>query len=406
MAFKPYMTSEDLIASIKRKISFPVSSSTFTEQEILQMASEEMAISSVPSILEFHEEYFVHPITVALEANKTRYEIPDRAIGMKLRDIKLVDSAGNLGDLVKVSSSDKAHWQDSSSNNASMCYYLEGNDIVFTSSMSDPTGSIIFYIYLRPNQLVLNERACIATNFVKTLTLASVVAGNTVVIDGTTLTAVSGSPAAAQFQIGASDTATAANLATAINTASLGTATSTSTVVSVRYSDLSTTFTASATITVQTTQGIEFDQVPSTWLDPDTNVTSALFVDGSEIDFLQTKPGHRTRGFDITIPTGGISGTIINFTDDDVPSTFLVGDYICMSHECIIPQIPPDLHNVLAERTGARMLASIGDQAGLQNSMLKLQEIDQRQNVLLDNRSESNPTKLIGRKSLLRSRRF
>lgn len=50
-----------------------------------------------------------------------------------------------------------------------------------------------------------------------TATFASVVATNTIVIGGVTLTAVNSAPTAVQFLVGATDTITAANLAKAIN---------------------------------------------------------------------------------------------------------------------------------------------------------------------------------------------
>jgi len=77
---KPWLTSDDLIAAVKRKIALPISQITFTESDILDFANEEMAISQVPSVMSFHEEYFVTEITADLEANKSRYPIPDRAI--------------------------------------------------------------------------------------------------------------------------------------------------------------------------------------------------------------------------------------------------------------------------------------------------------------------------------------
>lgn len=87
MAFTPWMTSDDLIESIKRKISFPVYQTTFSDQDILDFATEELMISQVPSVMQFHEEFFVTTRDVTLKPNKTKYPIPDRAIGMKLRDL-------------------------------------------------------------------------------------------------------------------------------------------------------------------------------------------------------------------------------------------------------------------------------------------------------------------------------
>lgn len=405
---KPWMTSDDLVASVKRKISLPTSQSTFTEQDILSFANEEMQISQVPSVMTYHEEYFVYAVRVPLESNVTRYGIPDRAIGMKMRNVMFEDVSGNLNEMTRISPDDKAYWQSSTGTfNSIFRFYIEGNDIVLSPDNTGDTGNLVFYIYLRPNQLVLNTRAATCQFFVKTITCSNIVADDTITIGSTTLTAVSGSPGALQFQLGASDILTATNLTTAINNNSLGIATNGSpatNIVTFKYRSLSTEITTSnsSTIVIQTTQGIEFDNLATTWTDPDTDETSDLFVDGAEIDFLQLKPGHKTYSYDVMLDGDAISGNIVNFDADVVPTKFSVGDYICLANECIIPQIPPDLHNGLAERTGARLLASIGDQAGLQASMVKIQEIDANQGTLLDNRSEGTPQKVSGRKGLLR----
>lgn len=402
MAFKPWLTSRGLIESIKRKGLIPISQNTFSEVDLLRFANEEMMISAVPSIMEYHEEYFVYRVEMDLVSDLSRYPIPDRAIGMKLRDLMFKDEQDNLRELTRISPEDKAYWQSrAGSFNAVYRFYIEGNDVVFTPDSDFETGSVVFGIYLRPNQLVLDERACICQNFVKIITATSVLSGDTITIDGTTLTA------GTDFTIGASDTITATNISSAINTADLATASSATNIITLRYDDVSLSISSSndTTLAVQSTQGIEFDQVPPTYLNPETNITEDLFADGEQVDFLQTKPGHRTYSYDITIPTGGIVGSIINFESDDIPTTFIIGDYICLANECIIPQIPPDLHNGLAERTCARIMASLGDQAGLQTSMAKIQEIEQKQGPMLMNRAEGAPLKVTGRNSLLRNGR-
>ena len=56
MSKKPYYTSNALIEAVKRNISFPISQVTFSEEDILTFADEEMFLEQVPSILQFHEE--------------------------------------------------------------------------------------------------------------------------------------------------------------------------------------------------------------------------------------------------------------------------------------------------------------------------------------------------------------
>jgi molybdopterin-biosynthesis enzyme MoeA-like protein len=85
----------------------------------------------------------------------------------------------------------------------------------------------------------------------------------------------------------------------------------------------------------------------------------------------------------------------------DIPSALIVGDYICLANECIIPGIPSDLHEVLAERVSARIQRALGDTAGLQATMQKVGEMETNQAKLIDNRTEGTPQKVLGRHTML-----
>lgn len=405
---KSWMTSDDIIASVKRRISFPVSQNTFTNDDILAFANEELLTSQVPSILQYHEEYYVYRVDVPLTSNQSRYSIPDRAIGMKLRDIKWSDQEGNFFDMTRIADSDKGFFQRSTGANQDINkFYMEGNDVVLTPQVvSGPTGTLNFFIFIRPNQLVNTARAAYINNFNQTISLSSVVNGNTLYING--ISYIAGT----NFTVGVSDSATATNLAVYLNTQArsvltdLISATAVSTNVTLRFSDqlyiIDPTQSSSTFGIPLTTMGVEFVNLPSTYTDPVTNITENLFVDGVLVDFLQTKPGHKIETYDVMIPNTGIAGNIITFTASDIPESAIIGDYICLANECVIPYLPPDLHNILAERTANRILMAIGDQAGLQISNTKLQEMEKSSGELVDNRVEDAPKKILARHTVLR----
>jgi len=423
MATTPWYTSDKLIEAVKRKILFPISQNTFTEDDILAFANEEMFISQVPAVMQYHEEYFVYRVQVPLVTNISRYPIPDRSIGMKMRDLMWSDASGNYFEMTRISSDDKAFFQRNiGANQAIHKFYLENNDILLTPSVvGDPSGKLNFFIFLRPNQLVRDSRARLFTGFTQDITLASnPLAGDKLVLS---LNNQSNTPtiytfeAGVDFAIGGTAAATAANLQAAINAASIPNTTAivSSTTVVITYKDITASFTSD----------------PSTLVDPFSvesligfkiNTTyEGLFGVGDQVDFLQTKPGHRTYAYDIVVKAVGsrVEGsTDIHYfkvTKTDLYTYYSngynfapaianiqIGDYACVANECIIPQIPPDLHNTLAERTAARILAAIGDTEGLQASNAKLQEIETRQGTILDDRVEGTPQKITARHSLLR----
>jgi len=514
MAITPWMTSDQIVDSVKRKISFPTSQDTFTNSDILAFANEEMFISQVPSVLEYHQDYFAYSIKIPLQTNTARYPIPSRATGMKLRDMFFVDQNGNIFEMTRIPSDDRAFFQvNTGVNQAAFSFYIEGNDVVLTPGVApSPSGSLLMVFYLRPNQLVKNDRAATITSFSQTVLINNslvnqgdtLVVGNlsdfpnlitttytavntlggtisSILLNGTATTTINTSaphlltngqlvtitgsdsvpsvdgtyPASVisstqftipigigvagttgsytspnQFLIGGNASMTAANLSTAVNNTNvfypplqtMG-ATSNLGVVTFTFPNIYTGFQSSNLIgIVPTTQTItiNFDVLPSSYFDPETNQTSPLFVNGALIDFMQQRPGHKIYLYDINIPKNGISGTSITLPQQsllvvsgntgtglqETLAALVPGDYICLANEAIIPQIPPDLHNALAERTSMRILAAIGDVQGVQVSNAKIQEIEQRQGNLLDNRIEGAPLKIAARHSLLRYGKF
>ena len=402
------MTSDDLIESVTRKIAAPLSQITFTEDDVLRFINEEFAISLVPSVLSMHEEYFVSTKLVPLVSQQGRYSIPDRAIGMKLRDLFWQDAYGNLFQMSQITEEDKAFFQRSvGANQAIHKYYVEGNDVVLAPNPNvNPTGSLVFVFFLRPNQLVRNSKAATISNFSQTISInnASMSAGDSITTGTTVLTAVTSSPGAYQFQIGATSDITASNLATAIFNYAHLTASSGSpsaNVVTVTLSSLSQKITAYSVlggISIPSTLGVVFSSIPS-------NITGSSYV-----DFLQTKPGHKIKTYDILVSTtlnsvtstNAIIGNTIVFNSSDIPDDLVVGDYVCSANECIIPQVPPELHNGLAERASARILASMGDVQGLQLANEKIADIAKNEGTLLDNRVDGSPRKITNKYSLLR----
>jgi hypothetical protein len=93
------------------------------------------------------------------------------------------------------------------------------------------------------------------------------------------------------------------------------------------------------------------------------------------------------------------------FNPSDIPERLSVGDWICLAGETVIPQIPSDLHVMLAQAVACRVLEAIGDSQGLQNAAAKLQEMEQKLFNVIDSRLESPGRKCIPLNGLLRPNR-
>lgn len=395
MSRKPYYTSNTLIEAVKRKMSFPIAQVTFSEDDILAFADEEMFLSQVPSILQFHEEYLVYEQESALVANQSRYPVPSRAIGMRLRDLFYRDNSNQIVEMSRINPDDRALFdRDSNSFPTPIHYYIQNNHIVIIPTVgASPTGTLIFSYYLRPNSLVTDDRAAVCQSFSKTITVenADLVAGDILTFGDEEAVADT------DFAIGANSSITASNLANYIATLTSTQFTSdvANNIVTLFYMQRSTSVSSTSTgLTVQATITLQTSDVPSD------------VVAGTMIDLLQTEAGHNTLAIDVLLAQGSVSPTSITLSESQLPSDFVIGDYACAQYECIIPQVPTDLHNLLAERTCARIMEALGDKEGLAAANAKIGELEIRQGTILDNRIEGSPQKILNRNGLLKGGRM
>jgi len=164
-----YLDSTQLIASVVRRSHIPLSQNTFLAADILAFANEEMMIGLVPSIMKMHEEFYVYPVEIALVANQDHYEIPDRAIGEKIRTLFYQDSSGNLQEMTRIAPEDVPFFQASNATSYPRAYYLESDSIVLVPTIGDsPQGSLVCSIFLRPNQLVESTRVAVIESIDRT----------------------------------------------------------------------------------------------------------------------------------------------------------------------------------------------------------------------------------------------
>ena len=308
-----YMTSSDLLSTIRRICFMPTSQSTFTDADLLAMANEEIRMGVVPSILQYHEEYFARDSApVTLVASQSNYAIPYRATGGKFRAVFYRDAQGTLSPMSRINSEDRPFYQQSNLQNNYYAFYLKGNDVILVPDVgTSVAGSLVFTYYMRPNSLVTSSSVA---------TIAEITAG------------------------------------------------------------------ASTTV-------YRFDQIPSGY-----SVSAPM-------DLMQTRPGHQTISFDIYPTAIDTNAKTMTFTNTDLGASTIVGDYVALAGQCIIPQIPSDLHDVLAQRVAIRCMEALGDKNGVALAMPKLQEMEKNTPTLVDNRSEGESQKLVNRKSLLRSSR-
>lgn len=160
-----YRTTTQLIEGIKRRAMIPTNQSTFQTADFLAFLNEELLLGVVPSILSVHEEFFVAKQYIPIVPNISNYDIPERAMGNRLRDLFFMDTQKTIYEMTRISPDDRAFFQSSQMQNRYIAFYLQGNEIIITPDVgSNPYGKMVATFYMRPNQLVLESRAATITS--------------------------------------------------------------------------------------------------------------------------------------------------------------------------------------------------------------------------------------------------
>lgn len=125
-----------------------------------------------------------------------------------------------------------------------------------------------------------------------------------------------------------------------------------------------------------------------------------------QYDFIASTNPFVTRSMDLTATTLNSTARTLTFDPDDIPTNLAIGDYVMKAKESIIPQIPAALHVLLAQRVACRCLEAMGDLQNLQAANLKLAELENKAGMIIDNRVEDAPMKIVNRHSVLRFTSF
>lgn len=136
------------------------------------------------------------------------------------------------------------------------------------------------------------------------------------------------------------------------------------------------------------------------------NAVPADFNTSIVYDFYKAESPHSILAIDKSAITLNTTTRTLSFATEDIPEDLEVGDHLAQAGECIIPQIPSELHVMLAQMVACRVLESLGDSEGLKNALVKLGQMDVAAGMIIDNRVEDSPQKIVNRHGTLRTSIF
>ena len=120
-----------------------------------------------------------------------------------------------------------------------------------------------------------------------------------------------------------------------------------------------------------------------------------------EMDFVQGRTPNKILNYDI-LPVSVDSNTrTVVFNPEDLPKSLRKGDYLCNAGETPVPNLPTEMHPLLAQYAAIYILEGLGDTQGLANANNKLERIEMSLQTILNDRIEGSPQKINARHSTL-----
>lgn len=165
-------TADSLLEDIKSYGMIPASQVAFDDDDILLACDQVIKRKLVPLYMSLRQDFFVYSEQEATVEDQAAYDIPYRAIGRALRDIKLIDDSSNTRNLTLIPL-ESAHEYTSSSTSHS--FYIKGNQVILVPTPTSADFTIEWWYLLQPSALVKIEDAALVSSATTTVVTVSAV---------------------------------------------------------------------------------------------------------------------------------------------------------------------------------------------------------------------------------------
>jgi hypothetical protein len=169
-------TTTNLLTSIELKSFSPANQTTFESTEILSMTDDIIKGDIVPAIVETREDYFVTYKDYTITASQAAYDIPARASGMAVREVHILNAAG---DVIRNPQRIRPEEIGDGGTGTPYCFYFRGNQIVLYPTPNTTENTLRVYYFIERGALVSITSAAVisdintSTNVVTVTTIPS-----------------------------------------------------------------------------------------------------------------------------------------------------------------------------------------------------------------------------------------
>jgi hypothetical protein len=129
-----------------------------------------------------------------------------------------------------------------------------------------------------------------------------------------------------------------------------------------------------------------------------TGSPPAGFVSGALYDIVRASPGFECLATDVA---GNVAGSVITLSSS-APTDLRPGDYLCLAGQSPVPQIPAELHPLLAQACAVKILQAVCDTDMLDAAMGILAKMEADAKALIAQRVDGEALRIVNRGSLFR----
>jgi len=137
------LNTTELISALKICGSFPTSNDLFSTSDFLVLFNFQLKSDITPMMLKLNEEYFLQYKDFTISSGST-YRIPKRAVGAKIRDLKMIDGSNNYTAINRLFEEDRGSGKSG--------YYMLRNSVELSSDFT--ANTLRMSIFGRPSTLV------------------------------------------------------------------------------------------------------------------------------------------------------------------------------------------------------------------------------------------------------------
>lgn len=120
----------------------------------------------------------------------------------------------------------------------------------------------------------------------------------------------------------------------------------------------------------------------------------SAFTSGATMDLVDGKSGCSVLAEDVV--NTNVASTLITFDPDDLPTGLAAGDYVTLSNQTPVMQLPDELHQSLVQAVICRVLEALGDTDMLAAAQAKLDKKIEAAEKLLTPRVEGKIPVILG----------